>query len=110
MFCRSCGTAFEAHYHNAMYCEECRALRRKQSSKEAWQRKKVKVEREKRGSDYKTRLFELEYHHMIEMGMQYGKYGIWKETHPKEYDDWLSEQIKSGLLPPKSKQNHATNY
>lgn len=100
LYCKSCGHPFEAHFHNAMYCDECKVLRRKQSSRDAWQRKKAKIELDRiRGSKYQIALQKLEMHHMEEMGMSYGKYEVWKHTCPDQYAAWRTQQEIRGALP-----------
>lgn len=90
--CRQCGNVFEAHFHNAMYCPSCRELRRKESSRVAWKRKKVKMELERvRGGVEQQKRFNLEIKHMAELGMSYGMYSYWKETHQDEYRKWMEE-------------------
>lgn len=97
--CRQCGKLFAAKGQNAVYCEECRASRKKILDHMAWMRRKNKYGYAAKPAEKKRLLVKkLEQVHAQEMCIDILYYGVWKSCHPLYYEQWMTKHLPPELL------------
>ncbi len=93
LVCRDCGIPITNKRHNAFYCNECAAKRKKQADHEHWVRKRqkraYKKSRELISDPIRKAEIALQKVHAAELGLSTAYYLVWKEENPQAYRRWM---------------------
>ena len=94
--CRDCGYPIIGKRHNALYCDLCAEIRKREQDHAAWvKRNNKKKMAELKSPEYLREKAEknLYKQHASELGIDISYYELWKNCHPDVYKKWMDEHL-----------------